>query len=99
MLKDIFGLAEHQQKGTYGLDYRLILRRDNDSAVLNKGNATNNAKTKIISIDWYVPKSIPSLSEENILLHQIVIKETYRASICRKKCFHGRSEYSKFMDF
>ena len=48
MLKDVFGFAEHQEKGTYGLDYRLILTRNNDTAVLNKGNATNNAKIEII---------------------------------------------------
>ena len=35
-LKDVFGFAEHQEKATYGLGYKLTLRRNNDNAVLNK---------------------------------------------------------------
>ena len=38
-LKDIFGFAEHQEKGTYGLGYKLTLTRNTDNAVLNKHNA------------------------------------------------------------
>ena len=55
MLKDIFGFAEHQEKGLHGLGYQLTLTRNSDNAVLNKDNATNDAKIKINSIDWYVP--------------------------------------------
>ena len=62
MLKDIFGFAEHQDKGTYGLGYKLTLTGNSDNAVLNKANATNIAK--IISIDWYVPNYTPSLSQK-----------------------------------
>ena len=43
MLKDIFSFAEHQEKGTYVLDYILTLTRNSDNAVLNKVNAANNA--------------------------------------------------------
>ena len=50
MLKDIFGFAEHHEKGTYGLGYKLILKPNSDNAVLNKGNALNNAKLKLILI-------------------------------------------------
>ena len=74
MLKDNFGYALHQEKGTYGLGYKLTLTRNSDNAVLNKGNAINIAKIKIISIDWYVPHYIPSLSQEKILMDQIVKK-------------------------
>ena len=35
-LKDIFGFAENQEKGTYGLGYKLTLTRNTDNAVLNK---------------------------------------------------------------
>ena len=38
-LKDIFGFAEHQEKVTYGLGYKLTLTRKSDNAVLNKTNA------------------------------------------------------------
>ena len=72
MLKDIFGFAEHQDKGTYGLGYKLTLTRNSDNAVMNKANATNLAKIKVNSIDWYVPIYTPSLSQEKILMSQIV---------------------------
>ena len=35
-LKDIFGYAEYQQKGTFGLGYKLTLTRNTDNAVLKK---------------------------------------------------------------
>ena len=72
MLKVIFGFAEHHEKGTYGLGYKLTLTRNSDNAVLNKANPTNNAKVKINSIDWYVT---PSLSQEKLLVNQIVNKK------------------------
>ena len=75
MLQDIFGFAQHQEKGTYGLGYKLTLTRNSDNAVLNKANATNNAKVKINSIDWYVPHYTPSLAQEKISLGQVVDKK------------------------
>ena len=62
MLKDIFGFAEHQEKGTYGLGYKLTLTRNSDNAVLNKGNAVNSARIKIINIDLSIPTYTPSLA-------------------------------------
>ena len=59
MLKDFFGFVQHQEKGTYGLGYKLTLTRNSDNAVLNKANATNNAKIQIIRIDWEVPQYTP----------------------------------------
>ena len=70
-LKNIFGFAEHQEKGTYGLGYKLTLTRNTDNAVLNKAAATNNAKYKINGLDWYVPHYSPNLEEYNKLMHQI----------------------------
>ena len=52
--QNVFGFAEHQQVGTFGMGYRLILTRITDKAVLNKDNATNNAKIVINGIEWYV---------------------------------------------
>ena len=72
-LKDVFGFAEHQQVGTFGLGYKLTLTKNTDNAVLNKDNATNNAKIVINSIEWYVPHYVPSLEENNKL--QIQIKQ------------------------
>ena len=75
MLKEIVGFAQYQEKGTYGLGYKLTLRRNSDNAVWNKGNAINNAESKLNSIDWYVPHYTPSLSREKILMDQIVDKK------------------------
>ena len=49
-LGDIFGFAENQEKGTYGLGYKLTLTRSSDNVVLNKDNATNNVKIKFNGI-------------------------------------------------
>ena len=68
-LKDIFGFAEHQEKGTYGLGYNLTLTRNTDNAVLDETAATNNAKVKIKSLECYVPHYSPNLEEYNKLMH------------------------------
>ena len=73
-LKDIFGFAEHQEKATYGLGYKLTLTRDSDNAVLNKTNATAVGKFKINSIEWYVPHYTASVKEQGMLMKQITDK-------------------------
>ena len=73
-LKDVFGFAEHQQKATYGLGYKLTLRRNSDNVVLNKGDAINLGKVKIIAIEWYVPHYTASMSQQALLSNQIVNK-------------------------
>ena len=65
-LKDVFGFAEYQDKGTYGLGYKLTLTRNNDNAVLNKYNAINNGKYKINAIEWYVPHYTPTMQQQSI---------------------------------
>ena len=47
------------------------MTRKTDNAVLNKVDATNNAKVKINSLDWYVPHYSPNLQEYNKLMSQI----------------------------
>ena len=74
MLGDIFGFAEHQEKATYGLGYKLILLRNNDSAILNKGNTVNDAKIKNNSIEWLNPHYIPSVKQQAILMDKVVKK-------------------------
>ena len=70
-LKDIFGFAEQQEKGTYGLGYKLTLTRNTNNAVLNKDNAVVNGRVKINSLDWYVPHYSPNLEEYTKLMTQI----------------------------
>ena len=73
-LKDIFGFAEYQEKGTYGLGYKLSMTRNSDNAVLNKDNAINIGKVKINAIEWYVPHYTPSIQQQAILSKQILNK-------------------------
>ena len=73
-LKDVFGFSEYQQKATYGLGYKLTMTRNSDNAVLNKGNAINNAKIKINAIESYVPHFTPSMQQQSILSKQIINK-------------------------
>ena len=73
-LKDVFGFAEYQEKGTYGLGYKLTMTRNSDNAVLNKTNATNNAKIKIKAIEWYVSLYTPSMQQQSVLSKQILNK-------------------------
>ena len=70
-LQDVFGFAEYQETGTFGLSFRLTLTRNSDNTVLNKNNATANAKIKINGIEWYVPHYEPSLEEYTKLQTQI----------------------------
>ena len=69
-LKDVFGFAEYQEKGTYGLGYKLSLTRNTDNAVLNKANAINIGKIKINAIERYVPHYTPSVEQQSILSKQ-----------------------------
>ena len=74
MFERFFGFAKHQEKATYGLEYKIPLTRNSDNAVLNKDNAIANAKVKINAIEWYVPHYTPSMSKQDILLKQILNK-------------------------
>ena len=70
-LKNSFGFAEHQEKRTYGLGYKLTLTRNTDNAVLNKDNAVVVGRVKINSLDWYMPHYSPNLEEYNKVMNQI----------------------------
>ena len=55
MLKDVFGFAEHHEKATYGLGYKLNLKRNKDEAVIDKAEGIADARNKIDHIHCYVP--------------------------------------------
>ena len=67
MLKDIFGYAEHQEKATYGLGYKLTLTRNKDDAVIDKANGIADARIKIDHSHWYVPHYTPSIQQQSTL--------------------------------
>ena len=74
MLKDVFGFAEHQEKATYGLGYKLTLTRNKDDAVKDKANATADARIRIDHIHWYVPHYTPSIQQQSTLSKKILSK-------------------------
>ena len=74
MLKDVFGFAEHQEKATFGLGFKLILTRNKDEAVKDKANGIADARNKIDQIHWYVPHYIPSMQQQAIMSKQILNK-------------------------
>ena len=53
-LKDVFGFAEHQEKATYCLGYKLTLTRNKDEAVIDKVAGIADARIEIDHIHWYV---------------------------------------------
>ena len=73
-LKDVFGFAEYQDKGTYGLGYKLTMTRSTDNAVLNKDNAIANGRIKLNAIERYIPHYTPSMQQQSILSKQIINK-------------------------
>ena len=64
MLEDIFGFAKHQEKATNRFGFELTLTKNTGNAVLNKENAINVGKVKIISKEWYVPHYTPSIPQK-----------------------------------
>ena len=75
MLKDVFGFAEHQEKATYGLGYKLTLTRTKDDAVLDKVEGLPAARIKIDHLHWYIPQYTPSLQQQTIL-SKIILSKT-----------------------
>ena len=98
-LKDIFGFSDYQEKVTYGLGYKLILTRNSDNAVLNKGNATNNGKIKINAIEWYVPHYTPSMQQQSILSKQILNKKPTEIGYPERSVFMKEVNTQNFWTF
>ena len=86
-VKDVFGFTEYQDKGTYGLGYKLTMTRNTDIAVLNKDNAINNGKIKINAIERYVPHYTPSMQQQKILSKQIINKTPTQIQYPEKSIF------------
>ena len=86
-LRDFYGFAEHQERGTYGLGYKLPITRKTDNAVLNKDNAVNNDKTKINASESYVPHYTPSIDRIYFLFKQMKDKTTTQLHYPEKSVF------------
>ena len=98
-LKDIFGFAEYQEKGTYGLGYKLTMTRNSDNTVLNKDNAINVGKIKINAIEWYVPHYTPSMQQQSILSKQILNKTPTQINYPERSVFMKEVNTQNFWTF
>ena len=98
-LKDIFGYAEYQQKGIFGLGYKLTLTRNNDNVVLNEDNAINVGKIKINAIEWHVPHYTPSIQQQSILSKQIINKTPTEINYPEGSVFMKEVNTQKFWTF
>ena len=98
-LKDVFGFAEYQEKGTYGLGYKLTLTRNTDNAVLNKANAINLGKIKINALEWYVPHYTPSMQQQSILYDQILNKKPTQIQYPERSVFMKEVNTQNFWTF
>ena len=76
LLREIFRFAQHQQRGTYGLLYRLTLTGNNDNSVLNKDNATIIGKLNVNAIQWYVVQYTPNVPQQVVLSKHNLCKVT-----------------------
>ena len=74
MLKDVFGFVEHQEKTTYGLGYKLTLRRNEDDDVVDKTAGIADARFEIDHIHGCVPQHTPSIQQQSLLSNQILSK-------------------------
>ena len=74
MLKDVFSFAEHQEKATYGLGYKLTLTKNKDDAVIDKAGGVADDRFKIDHIHWYIHHYTPSIQQQSILFSQIIGK-------------------------
>ena len=98
-LKDVFGFAGYQDKGTYGLGYKLTLTGNTDNAVLNKDNAINIGRIKINGIEWYVPHYTPSMQQQSILSKQIVNKTPTENKYPQRSVFMKEVNTQNFWTF
>ena len=98
-LKDVFGFPEYQDKGTYGLGYKLTLTRNTNNAVLKKDNAINLGRIKINGIEWYVPHYTPSMQQQSILSKQIINKTPTEIKYPERSVFMKEVNTQNFWTF
>ena len=87
LLKDVFGFAEHQDKATYGLGYKLTLTWNKDDSVIDKANGIADARIKIDRIHWYVPHYTPSIAQQGLMSKQILNKTPTELSHVERSVF------------
>ena len=74
-LKDLFGFAD-QEKITYGLGYTLTLKRNTNKDAILRIVGVDAAKVVIKDISWYIPHYVPSIENQQLVMDQILNKDT-----------------------
>ena len=93
-LKDVFGCAEHQDKCTYGLGYKLTLQRNNDNHVLSHRAGATNAENLVSAgrvfledISLFVPHYTPNISRQKLMLGHTVTKAATELSYVKRSSY------------
>ena len=93
-LKDAFGFAVHQDNCTYGLSYKLTLRRNSDNHMLGHlaganaaANLASAGRAIIDDINLYVPHYTPRISNQKLMLGHIVSKAATELTYIRTSSF------------
>ena len=87
MLRDVFGSAEHQEKATYGLGYKLTLTGKKYEAVIDKVAGITDARIEIDQIHWYMAHFTPSIQQQSIVSKQILSKRPTELSYIERSVF------------
>ena len=66
---------------------------------MSKGNAVNIAKIKINAIEWYVPHYTPCITEQYILMNQIIKKMATELQYTERFVFMKEVNTQKFWTF
>ena len=98
-LRDIFGFAEHKQKAIFALGYKQALTRASAISALNKDNAINIGKIKIINIKWYASHYTPSVPQQAILSEQIFSKTPTEFQFMERSVFMKEIKTQNFWTF
>ena len=66
---------------------------------MNKVNAIDNAKNKANAIEWYVPHYTPSITQQNILINQILKKMATELRYPERSVFMKKVNNQNFWTF
>ena len=82
----MFGFAD-QEKTTYGLGYRLTLKRNNNNDAIVRDAGVEGAKINIKQIEWCVLHYIPNIENQTLVKEQILNKEPTELSFIERSVF------------
>ena len=74
MLRDVFRFAEHHEKATFGLGYKLTLTSNKDDGVIDKVAGIADARNNGDHIHWLIAHYTLSFQQQGFLSKQILIK-------------------------